>query len=214
MGVIAAASALGLAVDYDYRPFQGYAIVNVRYIPDSAQSVASTGDRQFFEVLLHEVFHALGIDSDLLERWTDSSTGSVYTSHSYEKVLSNHPHKTFRFLTTPKIHEVLSRRWGTEYFDREMQMPVGAEIEDQGGQGTAGSHWEGRVFFGELMGGWSMGYSSISELSLAALQDTGWYSVDHSLAEPLPWGDYRSIVGSAKLRSFPIGEPEIGRAHV
>ena len=55
----------------------------------------------------------------------------------------------------------------------------GAELEDDLGAGSAGSHWEERVFDGELMDSQagSNGYSAqhaLSPLTLGLLQDSGW----------------------------------------
>jgi hypothetical protein len=59
------------------------------------------------------------------------------------------------------------------------------------------------------MTGTTFGYSSISPMTLTALEDTGWYECNMSLAEPLLWGDYRSIIGSTitDFTNFALGPP-------
>jgi hypothetical protein len=59
------------------------------------------------------------------------------------------------------------------------------------------------------MTGTTYGYASLSEVTLTALEDTGWYSCDMGAAEPLLWGDYRSIIGAKKesFAQFGIGRP-------
>ena len=53
---------------------------------------------------------------------------------------------------------------------------TGAEIENQGGTGTAGSHWEKRVFMNDFMSGVKAGLSSAyTPMTFALLEDTGWY---------------------------------------
>jgi hypothetical protein len=96
------------------RPLHDCVIVNAAYIPGSAQSVASTGGREFSEGLLPDVFHAAGICPRPFDTWINSSIRALYL-----KVLVGHPRKMFQSLTNSKINEVLSRRWGTECFDRE-----------------------------------------------------------------------------------------------
>ena len=59
------------------------------------------------------------------------------------------------------------------------------------------------------MVGTTFGYARISDVTLTALEDSGWYDVDHSRAEPLEWGDYRAIVGATieDFKDFAIGPP-------
>ncbi len=55
----------------------------------------------------------------------------------------------------------------------------GLELEDDGGRATAGSHWEERIMYGDYMIGMnSGGISAISEITLALLEDSGWYKTN------------------------------------
>jgi hypothetical protein len=67
------------------------------------------------------------------------------------------------------------------------------------------------VFFNEIMTGWYKGYSAISEVLFATLEDTGWYSANYSIAEPLAWGDYQSIIGAAQadFKNFSYAPPAL-----
>jgi len=65
----------------------------------------------------------------------------------------------------------------------------GAELEDQGGDGTALTHWEKRIFQNEAMTGTvNTAQSVYSRLTLALLEDSGWYYPDYSRAQALSWG--------------------------
>ena len=56
----------------------------------------------------------------------------------------------------------------------------GAELEDDGGPGTAESHFEKRVFGNELMTGIvGSDVPVLSSFTLALCQDSGWYQVDY-----------------------------------
>ena len=51
----------------------------------------------------------------------------------------------------------------------------GAELEDQGGDGTALTHWEKRIFQDEAMTGTvHTAQPSYSRITLALLEDSGW----------------------------------------
>lgn len=76
-----------------------------------------------------------------------------------------------------------------EHFDCfEMPSSYGVELEDGGGGATAGKHLEERLFYNELMSGWIHQNSRPTAVSLAFLQDSGWYQVDYSSTESMGWG--------------------------
>lgn len=47
-------------------------------------------------------------------------------------------------------------------------------MEDDGGGGTAGSHWEIRLFTDEMMNGWGSDRIKTSKMTLALFEDSGW----------------------------------------
>lgn len=53
----------------------------------------------------------------------------------------------------------------------------GVPIENGGGDGTAASHWEKRVLYGELMVGTmqSTQVVAVSDITLAIFEDSGWW---------------------------------------
>merc|ERR1712166_1604661 len=56
----------------------------------------------------------------------------------------------------------------------------GVEVEDQGGSGNWGSHWEKRIFGNEFITAQSSEIDSIvSQISLAAFEDMGWWGVNY-----------------------------------
>lgn len=62
-------------------------------------------------------------------------------------------------------------------------------MEDGGGSGTAGSHWEKRIFGNDYMTGVRDSNGAvITALSVALLGDTGWYVANYAAVQPLVWG--------------------------
>lgn len=59
---------------------------------------------------------------------------------------------------------------------------TGAKLEDEGGYGTADSHWERRLFIGEIMIGSSSASKRVvfSNLTLAMAEDSGWSTISHA----------------------------------
>uniref|UniRef100_A0A914GTQ9 Leishmanolysin-like peptidase n=1 Tax=Globodera rostochiensis TaxID=31243 RepID=A0A914GTQ9_GLORO len=64
----------------------------------------------------------------------------------------------------------------------------GAELENQGGDGTAMTHWEKRLFENEAMTGTHTQNPVYSRITLALMEDSGWYRANYSIAERLHWG--------------------------
>jgi len=64
----------------------------------------------------------------------------------------------------------------------------GAILENDGNQGSAGSHFERRTFQAEFMTANDIVDARISEFTLALLEGTGWYEVDYDMADPFTWG--------------------------
>jgi proprotein convertase subtilisin/kexin type 5 len=62
-------------------------------------------------------------------------------------------------------------------------------LENEGTGSSQGSHWERAVFYDELMTATTMGsVKHLSGLTLALLEDMGWYTVDTYEFEGISFG--------------------------
>lgn len=202
-------SVLAAAFPHRYdstgRPTVGGIYVNPEFIPDTPEDFDSFEDF-FFTTVFHEIVHALGFVSGMYSSWIDRRTKQRYTNPVTR--VSKYG-KSFSFIQTPAIQRFIEDRFGTSSFNG--MTPIGAEIEDGGGGGTAGSHFESRIYMGEVMCGILFGYPVISNLTLSLLEDTGWYDVDYSRSQPFMWGDSRSYnKPDEKLNQFVTSSPQIG----
>ena len=84
-------------------------------------------------------------------------------------------------MVTPQVREEARRHFNCDTLE-------GAELENSDGDQTKLAHWEKRLFENEGMTGTISGNAVFSRLTLALMEDTGWYQVDYSMAEPLEWG--------------------------
>ena len=64
----------------------------------------------------------------------------------------------------------------------------GAEIENQGRDGQLHTHLEKRVFENEAMTGVFTNNPVFSRITLAVMEDTGWYLANYDMAKRLDWG--------------------------
>jgi len=122
-------------------------------------------EEYFSEVILHELTHALGFLYTMFPYYPNGAEGT-YTKANIRGVERT-------IIKTPKVLEVAKK-----YFNCESI--TGIELEDQGGMGSALSHWEQRILLGDYMG--AVIYQEemvISEITLALLEDSGWYKINY-----------------------------------
>jgi len=100
-------------------------------------------------------------------------TGNSPAGNSYSQVVN--------YMTGPLISAYANNHYGCQSVDK-------IPLEEFGGSGTAGAHWEQRVIGDEFMGGYINPVMPISVLTLAFLEDMGWYKANFSAAEYWGWG--------------------------
>ena len=123
---------------------------------DDIQGMIETGT--FGNVVLHEMGHVLGISSYFFDR------------HD----LLN-PSNEFQYMGANALHQ---------YQMLTSAANTCVPIEQNGGSGTAGSHWSEGIFDTELMTGTAENSSPmpLSVVTIGALQDLG-YSVNYAAAD-------------------------------
>ncbi|ROI46741.1 Leishmanolysin-like peptidase [Anabarilius grahami] len=137
--------------------------------------------------VIHELFHVLGFSKDLLSKRKDCSLSSQagVDCWSHGQVISTDEMGQVR-LYSPTVIRAMQKHLNSTHTD------LGAPLEnkDVGSDGLS-SHWEARVLQGSIMAALLVEPSliRIDHITLAALQDTGWYSVNFSRAQSLVWGE-------------------------
>ncbi|CAK9859449.1 unnamed protein product [Sphagnum jensenii] len=156
------------------RAIAGHVNVAPRHLTAEAESLLSA-------TLIHEVMHVLGFDPHAFAHFRDEQK-----RRRSEVVQQEHDQKLGRMVTRVVLPRVImhSRQHYGAYDDK---FP-GLELEDGGGRGTAGSHWEKRLLMNEIMTGSVDTRSVVSAMTLALLEDSGWYKANYSMAEQLDWG--------------------------
>ena len=122
--------------------------------------------KEYFRlIILHELTHALGFLYQMFYIFPggiNNTVGLEYIRGAIRYVIK-----------TPKVLEMAKK-----YFN--CSNIKGVELEDQGGEGTAFSHWEQRILLGDYMGGIIYQEEmAISEITLALLEDSSWYKVNY-----------------------------------
>jgi leishmanolysin len=151
---------------FEGRPYIGRIRINEKIL-----SLDPDKYRTFFNTLFHETCHILGVSRFLINTFP-TVQGAALKAAVRRSVATN-------VLDLPDVV-----KWNQEHFNCPTVGPP--EMENEGGTGAKGSHFELRNYRFEIMGPAAGRY--ISGLTLSTLQASGWYLVDMSQAQILPWG--------------------------
>ncbi|RUS77878.1 hypothetical protein EGW08_014352, partial [Elysia chlorotica] len=169
------------------RPVAGYFSICPNSISTSRQN-----QQQLLSTMKHEILHALGFTAGLYAFYRDdqgyprsprnSITGRPfigpngmfkYSPNVIREVTRSNwvqrsgvTQRRALMMVTPRVTEEVRRHFNCSTLE-------GAELEDQGLEGTAITHWEKRVFENEAMTGTYTQNSVISRITLAMMEDTG-----------------------------------------
>ncbi|KAK7199266.1 major surface protease gp63 [Novymonas esmeraldas] len=142
------------------RPSVGVANVSPKYI---------TADPRGKRVIAHEILHALGFHIDVFKK-----KGMVSHSISLRG-------KWF----VPVMNSPMVVAQARAHFGCKTQTFL--ELEDEGGVASKLSHWKRRSMKDDLMAS-AFGAGIYSAMTIAAMEDTGFYKGNYSMAEPMMYG--------------------------
>ena len=110
-------------------------------------------------LLIHEISHVLGFSKNYFKKlnltYTEEVNGINITYINSPKVLQ----KARQHFNCPNLK--------------------GIQLENQGGKGSVGSHWEARYMLGDYMISTDYSEIVISDITLAFFEDTGFYKVNY-----------------------------------
>ncbi|KAL8230866.1 hypothetical protein R6Q57_000644 [Mikania cordata] len=156
------------------RAVAGHVNVAPRHLTAEAETLLSA-------TLIHEVIHVLGFDPHAFTHFRDERKRrrSQVTKETMDEKLG----RLVTRVVLPRV--IMHSRYHYGAFSENF---TGLELEDGGGRGTSGSHWEKRLLMNEIMTGSVDTRSVISKMTLALLEDSGWYEANYSMADRLDWG--------------------------
>ncbi|XP_021718690.1 uncharacterized protein LOC110686392 [Chenopodium quinoa] len=156
------------------RAIAGHVNVAPRHLTAEAETLLSA-------TLIHEVMHVLGFDPHAFAHFRDERKRrrAQVTKHNMDERLG----RMVTRVVLPRV--IMHARYHYGAFSENF---TGLELEDGGGRGTSGSHWEKRLLMNEIMTGSVDTRSVVSTMTLALLEDSGWYKANYSMADRLDWG--------------------------
>ena len=156
-GVDAAAYPLALDTN-NKRPILGCVCLGTHY-----NYSKTNAERYLGMLLLHEISHVLAFNDQLFQYFIN------ITNPTIEETVNG---ATRKLLATPKVLYYARGHFGCPSL-------TGVELENQGGDGSAGSHWEARIMLGDYMLSTDYPELVVSDITLAVFEDSGWYTVHY-----------------------------------
>mmetsp|Transcript_18566 Transcript_18566/g.57658 ORF Transcript_18566/g.57658 Transcript_18566/m.57658 type:complete len:567 (-) Transcript_18566:69-1769(-) len=142
------------------------------------------------DTLVHELMHVVAFSGTLFPTWYNHETGGAWGNQAIVTVAYENGWMPYGLaLATPAVRREAATLLGCA---AGADAIPGVPVENQGAEGTTGSHWEMRaVGIDELMTGSTLPTrQTVSRLTLAALEDTGWYNPRYEEATEVAdsWG--------------------------
>ncbi|XP_073408017.1 leishmanolysin-like peptidase isoform X2 [Dendrobates tinctorius] len=199
--IVAYAAYCQLEAEMD-RPIAGYANLCPNMISSQPQEFAG-----MLSTVKHEIIHALGFSAGLFALFYDDNGEPLTPRNTNGMPVFNESLGVYQW--GEKVVRTVTRTWEvrgartvqhnvqllvtprvTEEVRHHFDCPVleGMELENQGGIGTELNHWEKRLLENEAMTGSHTQNRVFSRITLALMEDTGWYRADYSMAQRLDWG--------------------------
>ncbi|XP_068612190.1 ciliated left-right organizer metallopeptidase [Brachionichthys hirsutus] len=162
------AYAVHCQTDSGGRPVAGAVVICRDRLMGSTYS-----QRGAVQTVIHELLHTLGFSKHLFHTWRECSVTHADGSGQVR-------------IYTPSVISALQKHLAST------NPELGAPLENlDSPPGGVSSHWESRILQGSIMAA-VLGDPTtvrIDPVTLAALQDTGWYAVNTGGAQSLVWGD-------------------------
>lgn len=158
------------------------------------------------DVAVHEAAHVLGMSSNSYRFFWDPEIGTERTARPFaaqsvvcvdgvERTLILPNENTMKFfiatsgqryasIVTTKVATVARNQFDCQELE-------GAQLENQptGENSCTGDHWDERMFYPEALSGViSPTTNVLSPLTLALLEDSGWYRANYTKTNVSPWG--------------------------
>ncbi|GAM21523.1 hypothetical protein SAMD00019534_046980 [Acytostelium subglobosum LB1] len=197
--------AFGMPCNFDYdttsykrtifgRPLAGYINLN----PNQMNNFANTSSQYTFEkavvVTLHEMIHVMGFTPNLYSSYLDRDGNPHEQPIIHSKSYGVNPSNVTSYQNSSKISTPQVTRAARTFYDcpecdgMELEMGCNDTIRNTANPNMICAHWESRVAYSEIMTSQDSPDMVISVLTLALLQDMGWYLVDTNMVQQMHWG--------------------------
>lgn len=148
----------------DHRPIAGIIGLTNKVMFDKTNWL-----NYFSYLILHEMTHVFVMSPTLFQLFWNND---LSTTQSIDDIITTNVNingESRIMIKTPLVMKAAANHFNCAAL-------IGVELENQGGTGSAGGHWESRVMLGDYMIASSYEDIFISEITLALFEDSGWYT--------------------------------------
>lgn len=194
----------------DGRPVAGY----INFCPNLLKE-STKHKYKLIITVIHELLHNLGFSKDYFHLFKDCSKviyGIACPPQRFQmyRRIGNYS----RMLTTSVLRQMKKQFLCDDPdFGGPLDMKRVSHLKDAY---IVQSHWDGKQMYGSIMSP-SVGppeLTFVDPVSLAVLEDSGWYKVNYSNADLYPWGHGKGCDFGNRLEDFDIGTCKVNNENV
>lgn len=171
----------------DGRPTIGAYILNLAFLESS-----EINEYLYFSTFAHEFTHILGFSDNLYPKFVQPGTTTKRQDVTRKITIGS---ETFNAISMPEVVNYARTYFGCS------DIPA-LPLENNGGDGSAGSHWEKLFLPQEYMNPTVENPGVLSEFTMTFLRATGWYQIGPNAAQRYDWGQNS---GCAHFKICPQG---------
>ncbi|GAM17225.1 hypothetical protein SAMD00019534_004000 [Acytostelium subglobosum LB1] len=174
------------------RPLAGSINLSPMYMNSLMSVPGKYGFQKAVQSTVHELIHVLGFTQNLYTSFLDKNgvphVDPIVVEKQTDTGINGQPIERFYTkMKTPHLVNATQRHFNCPSCDGLEMENKGAKFSDQMAKC---SHWDSRTAYSELMNPTqSSPIMTLSVLTLAFLQDMGWYVVDMRMAQEFHWGE-------------------------
>lgn len=157
----------------DGRPTVGAYILNLAFL-----DAAPINEYLYFSTFAHEFTHILGFSDNLFPKYVRPGTTTKRTDVVGKASIGS---ESFNIITMPEVVNFARSYFGCNTIP-------GVPLENNGGDGSAGSHWEKLFLPQEYMNPTVENPGILSEFTMTLLRASGWYQIGPNAAQRYDWG--------------------------
>ena len=157
----------------DGRPTIGAYILNLAFL-----DTAPINEYLYFSTFAHEFTHILGFSDNLFPEYVVPGSTKKRNDVVTKMRIGS---ETFNAIKMPEVVN-----FAKSYFNCPSITAV--PLENDGGDGSAGSHWEKLFLPQEYMNPTVENPGILSEFTMTLLRATGWYQISTNAAQRYDWG--------------------------
>ena len=170
MGENTLASAGAYYIDND----DGHPLVGLATINREVNYTKIKSKEYFESIIIHEFTHILGFSNYYFSKYFNN----ILSKEDKYGILRN-------YINSTKVVNTARKYFNCSQIE-------GVELEESGGEGTVGSHWEARILLGDYMNGVIYPEEQvISEFTLALLEDSGYYKANYYTGGLMRFGKHK-----------------------